>query len=269
MGSILDTLLHNESGGRNIANTTSGTNSGQAQGFFQITTGTWRDFAPRVGVDLNKYPTPMIAADGTPVPYAVQASVANNIPLNRWAPSTVALVQQTGKSIDPSKTLGENLSANGENILQTTTGATSTSSAPASTTLMPTFTPSAGEAFAYLNNNQLYDEGVPVEPVPQRSPLADTLANSVDTAASQRQSSEPIGYNDLMGRPKGGTADTLPLSSLASQQEGTEVQAPPAVDPASSDQSLADLFKVKEFGLAGRTDPRTGQPLLNRYRVLG
>src|SRR5580700_9067615 len=35
-----------ESGNRNIPNTTEGTSSGQAQGYFQITTGTWNDFAP-------------------------------------------------------------------------------------------------------------------------------------------------------------------------------------------------------------------------------
>lgn len=54
------------------------TSSGQAQGFYQITTGTWNDFAPRAGVDLRQYPTPMSA------PFAVQQQVADAIPLGRW-----------------------------------------------------------------------------------------------------------------------------------------------------------------------------------------
>ena len=48
----------------------------------QITTGTWTDFAPKAGVDLNQYPNPVSA------PRGVQIKVASMIPLNRWASST-------------------------------------------------------------------------------------------------------------------------------------------------------------------------------------
>jgi hypothetical protein len=255
MAGILNALLQNESGGRNIANTTQGTSSGQAQGYFQITTGTWDEFGGR-----QYAPDPLHAS------YEQQAQIASKIPVKRWDESTVALMRGTGKPIDVNKTLGENLSANGENILQTT-GATSTSSAPAYTTLTPPPAADAASAFAYLNNNNLYEEAEAATPPPQYSPLADTLASSVDNASPQRQGSEPIGYNDLLGVPEGGAGDTLPPSALASQP-GPEGQAPPAINP-STDESLADLFKVKPVGQAAMLDPKTGRPLLNRFRALG
>lgn len=116
MATLLGALLRNESGGRNIPNVHQGTTSGQAQGYFQITTGTWKEFAQRAGIDLNRYPTPMSAADGTPVPYAVQAQVASIIPLSRWDKTTIAAMNATGRPVDPRRTLGENLAASGEDF---------------------------------------------------------------------------------------------------------------------------------------------------------
>jgi hypothetical protein len=98
--SPLDIVLQAESGDRNINNTTQGTSSGQAQGNAQITTGTWNDFAPKAGVDLKKYPTPDSA------PRDIQIQVANTIPLNRWAASTVNKVLAKYPGIDTSQPLG-------------------------------------------------------------------------------------------------------------------------------------------------------------------
>ena len=47
---------HPERGGSNIANTRQGTSSGQAQGYNQITTGTWKEFG-----GLAYAPTPLQA----------------------------------------------------------------------------------------------------------------------------------------------------------------------------------------------------------------
>jgi hypothetical protein len=88
-----------ESGDRNIPNTTQGTSSGQAQGYFQITTGTWHEFAPPE--ITARYPTPMSA------PASVQAAVAGTIPLKRWAPSTVATVRKQFPWANPNMTLGQ------------------------------------------------------------------------------------------------------------------------------------------------------------------
>jgi hypothetical protein len=108
MATLLQALLQNESGGRNIPNTTEGTSSGRAEGFFQITTGTWRDFARQAGVDLSQYPNALSA------PYDVQARVASVIPLKRWDESTVAKMKATGRPINVNATLGENLAGVGE-----------------------------------------------------------------------------------------------------------------------------------------------------------
>jgi transglycosylase-like protein len=98
---LLAALLRNESGGRNIANTSQGTSSGQAQGYFQITTGTWDDFGGR------KYaPNPMKASPEQ------QWDIASRIPLKRWDTSTLDAMRKTGQSIDPNRTLGENIGQN-------------------------------------------------------------------------------------------------------------------------------------------------------------
>jgi hypothetical protein len=76
--------LH-ESGGRNILQQVVGPQGGynpsvgrvtgpsSAQGYFQITNTTWREFAPGAGVDTGKYPNALSA------PYEVQKAVARNI----------------------------------------------------------------------------------------------------------------------------------------------------------------------------------------------
>jgi hypothetical protein len=98
--SPMDIVLQAESGDRNINNTTRMTSSGQAQGNAQITTGTWNDFAPKAGIDLKQYPTPDSA------PRNIQIQVANTIPLNRWASSTVNKVLAAYPGIDTTQTLG-------------------------------------------------------------------------------------------------------------------------------------------------------------------
>ena len=104
MAKVLGALFQNESGGRNIPNVHEGTSSGQAQGYFQITTGTWNDFGGQ-----QYAPTPLQAT------YAQQAAIAAKIPLKRWDETTVAKMRRaSGGNIDPNRTLGENLAMNGE-----------------------------------------------------------------------------------------------------------------------------------------------------------
>jgi hypothetical protein len=108
-GGFLGDLQQFESGGQNIPNVTKGTSSGQAQGYDQITTGTWNDFAPRAGIDLSQFPTPMSA------PREVQQQVANTIPMGRWANETLQYLKSKGYVIDPTATLAQNIAANGGN----------------------------------------------------------------------------------------------------------------------------------------------------------
>jgi hypothetical protein len=100
---VLAPLFRNESGGRNVPNVHEGTSSGQAQGYFQITTGTWNEFGGQ-----QYAPTPLQA---TP---AQQWAVASKIPLKRWDKSTITAIRNAGGQIDTNRTLGENVAANGE-----------------------------------------------------------------------------------------------------------------------------------------------------------
>lgn len=77
-----------ESGGKNVPNYMFGPGY-TAQGYFQITNSTWRDIAPKVGIDLKQYPNAMSA------PYSVQESAAaalyNTRGFQPWAPHNPAL----------------------------------------------------------------------------------------------------------------------------------------------------------------------------------
>jgi len=95
---IQRSLIQNEKGSQHAINPIN-TSSGHAQSWFQITTGTWQEFAPRAGVDLNRYPTPESA------PFNVQQQVAQNIPLRRW--STFPQLQQQYPGLNGNMTLGE------------------------------------------------------------------------------------------------------------------------------------------------------------------
>ncbi len=107
MPNIWDTIIAAESGGKNVTNPTP-TSSGNAGGYYQITSGTWADYAPRAGVNLSQYAT----ADAAPM--NVQTAVANQIPLNRWASSTVQAVQNAFGPVDTSLPLGQVAGALGQ-----------------------------------------------------------------------------------------------------------------------------------------------------------
>ena len=101
MSDFLTALQHFESGGRNIPNTTQGTSSGQAQGFNQITTGTWKEFG-----GLAYAPTPLQATQDQ------QNAIAAKIPLRRWAPETRTYLRNNGFTVDDNATLADNIAAN-------------------------------------------------------------------------------------------------------------------------------------------------------------
>ena len=77
-----------ESGGKNVPNYMFGPGY-TAQGSFQITNSTWRDIAPKAGIDLKQYPNAMSA------PYSVQEGAAtalfNTRGFQPWAPHNPAL----------------------------------------------------------------------------------------------------------------------------------------------------------------------------------
>ena len=103
-GSFLDALADVESGNQNIPSGVDPDVAGpgtKSQGYFQINTPTWRDFAGKAGVDLKQYPNAMSA------PRDVQARVASVIPFKRFGPRTQRLMRQRFGDIDSNMTVGE------------------------------------------------------------------------------------------------------------------------------------------------------------------
>jgi len=105
---FLEYLRQVESSQGNVENLDATTSSGRAAGYYQITPGTWHDFAPKAGVDLGKYPGAMSA------PFDVQERVAKLIPAGRYDPITLRKMRSAGFTIDPKATIGANALANME-----------------------------------------------------------------------------------------------------------------------------------------------------------
>lgn len=106
---ILSTIMGVESGGGhnvtqgNIGDVNNRTGD-LAQGYFQITGGTWAQFG-----GLNTGYTSALDA-----PYATQLQIAQNIPVSRWGPATQSALQAAGYSPQSGQTLGQLMAANGE-----------------------------------------------------------------------------------------------------------------------------------------------------------
>lgn len=102
---VLDTISQNESGGQNVLqnvysgvgiNPSTGTHTAPstASGLYQITDTTWKNWAPHVGVDINRFPTAMSA------PKEIQRQVAayglDTEGLAPWAPYNPRLAAALG-----------------------------------------------------------------------------------------------------------------------------------------------------------------------------
>jgi hypothetical protein len=234
MATLLGALLRNESGGRNVANTTQGTSSGQAQGYFQITTGTWNEFGG------DKYaPNPMQAS------YAQQADIASKIPLRRWDKSTLSAMQGTGKPIDPNKTLGENLSAQGEGFgtdpsggaaqpahaasvasPQAATDAAGPSQQP--TTPSQTTLPAPGQPGGAMGpaNPPGWTGPQPTAPAPQRVDLAKEMTNAFSKFGSDIAGggAQPQLSTAAMAMPKAAITTSPEIASVDPQQQQIQQQ---------------------------------------------
>ena len=100
--SILATIMRVESGGKNIPQQIDDINmrnGDPAQGFYQITNGTWSEF----GGDKTGKKSPLDADYGT------QLQIAQNIPVARWGPATQQALTAAGYEPKPGETLGQML----------------------------------------------------------------------------------------------------------------------------------------------------------------
>ena len=103
-GAFIGALVQIESQGQNVYSKTdpdvTGPNT-RSQGYAQINTPTWLDFAAKAGVDTKKYPNAMSA------PYDVQIRVASVIPVTRFGPRTRAMLHGQFGQFDDHTTVGE------------------------------------------------------------------------------------------------------------------------------------------------------------------
>lgn len=105
--SILGTIMQIESGGKNVPQQIDDINmrnGDPAQGFYQITGGTWNEFGG--GKTGSK--------SALDAPYATQLQIAQNIPVQRWGPATQQALRAAGYDFKPGETLGQMLTRYGE-----------------------------------------------------------------------------------------------------------------------------------------------------------
>ena len=87
----------------------------RSQGYYQIDTPTWQQFAAKGGIDTTRFPNAMSA------PQDVQAQVASLIPLSRFGGRTQKMLnQQFGGNLDTHATIGQ--LASGTTLASTPTG---------------------------------------------------------------------------------------------------------------------------------------------------
>jgi hypothetical protein len=229
MPSLLQALIANESGGRNIPNTTQGTSSGQAQGYFQITTGTWDEFGGR------KYArTPL---EATP---EQQADIASKIPLRRWDESTVARMRATGRPIDRNKTLGENLAMNGETFTGFARDAggvldkMSNKGVSLNSTPIGNVVPGTG-AYTENVNAQANESGPGVYGNPASLTVANTGAYPpAPAAAATTAQAAPATFGDQVKSILGGDALKSVAKSVAPREGGADQLLPSGLSASMS-----------------------------------
>jgi hypothetical protein len=77
-------IIYYESGGRNILQQQVDPSISSAGGYYQITDSTWKDIAPKAGIDVHQYPTAISA------PFEVQTAAAHALQQERglspWVP---------------------------------------------------------------------------------------------------------------------------------------------------------------------------------------
>ena len=216
---------HPERGGTNIANTTQGTSSGQAQGFNQITTGTWKDAG-----GLKYAPDPLHATKEQ------QDEIASGLVLRRWDPKTLDYLRQQGFKVDPNKTLGENIVANGGTV--PSGGGTAPSG--------------GGTAVASAGGGDNWQSllGVPEDPGPIG--LGSMLSDAVEPTSTPRAPS--VSLSPLEPEPQ--IDQSFALASPTTQELGTRYEQGKATRKLSP---LGQLFSLPTIG-PQTVKPATGPP---------
>jgi hypothetical protein len=191
---FLDSLANIESNNRNIPSTVDKDYPGQpgskSQGYFQIDTPTWLQFAAKNGIDTVKYPNAMSA------PPDVQAQVASQIPLGRFGGRTQKMLGQQFGTLDKTATIGSLASKYG-------------GAAPAAPTGTPG-EPPPPDAYGYSSSVPAAPTGSPVAvgttmgTTPNATPGTAAAPAGAPAAAPTDQPWYQTAYGKLVDKPKDG-----------------------------------------------------------------
>ena len=262
---------HPDRGGSNIANTRQGTSSGQAQGFNQITTGTWKEFG-----GLAYAPTPLQATQEQ------QNAIAAKIPLKRWAPETLAYLRNNGFTLNPNATLAENIAANHGTVgtappphsttpgttINTSGGPTAPSGAPGSPASAPPAVAGTGGAPAAGTTLPGFQPGSPANKMAQNA--LKTLGGGGGGGGDEPQppplqmaQSQAVG-GPMMMRPGGMNAvDPRIIAQQALQQQGYMTQPTLAANIPFAPQPVVPSTiqsTIQPMAPGGATGMGTGLP---------
>ena len=215
--SFIGALGQIESNNRNIYSEVDKDYPGQpnsrSQGYYQIDTPTWLQFAAKNGIDTNKYPNAMSA------PQDVQAQVASSIPLSRFGARTQRMLSQQFGNLDAHATIGQ--LAGGTTLTSTPQGVVD-----------PSIVARGGTSPA------IPDASAPAAPSFGEAIKSGDVGGALKAALTKPPPSKDAQGNDVQGKS--------PLQKLAStvgdvaQKQPTEIPAMPQAMPAQDpDPGLA------------------------------
>jgi hypothetical protein len=214
---ILSTIMGVESsGGHNVTQGNIGDINNRtgdlAQGYFQITGGTWAQFG-----GLNTGYT-----QANQAPYAVQLQIAQNIPVSRWGPDTQSALSAAGYSTSRGQTLGQLMAANNENPSATVAADGSTVSGSGSTI-----------ASGPVDNSQ--------GSLPASATSTDPLGSSVTQNPSGASSTTSSGT---------GTAQGAPIQTALQPEEVSQIGTWISSIESAFGGGLKSVITAAETGLA-------------------
>ena len=241
---FLDSLSQIESNNQNIFSGVDKDYPNQpgsrSQGYYQIDTPTWQQFAAKAGVDISKYPSAMNA------PQEVQAQVASLIPLSRFGARTQRMLGQQYGQLDTGKTVGELAASVGQGG-----GITAIASAAPAAPAAPTF----GEAAAKGDVGGMFKSLITKPP-----PKTDDKGNPVEQKSPLENVASAFGSK---GGEEKGPAQIPEMQPMAPVQDPT-----PGLAPAAQ-QLWASVAQASAQPLTWNSEPYGSKAGLQRIRQGG
>ena len=233
---FLDKLAQIESNNRNIPSGVDKDYPGQpgskSQGYFQIDTPTWLQFAAKAGIDTTKYPNAMSA------PPEVQVQVASQIPLSRFGARTQKMLGQQFGTLDKTQTIGAHAA---QYAAATPSGPMDPSAIAHGSTVNPQ-PPSTGAAPSVAAGAPAAAPAVATTPAPDKS-----WWDKLTTAPTDAQGNPIANAKSPLQQLTEGSINRLGAEGQTEQQEAPQrsaldMQAPGARNVSPGLQNVAQIY---------------------------